>query len=744
MIDDTLSMNVEPGEPPSGLPFEQVLLVLWVSSGSASRLDSVLADVRESEALRAASLIVVHPAEATDDVDAALRAAPDVRRLLAPEDSARACADIIRAELDQVDTQYLLVTAMPRHARDVSRLVAEARRGFNDLGALASQLRAPVLLPTALTPRQVVIAYVAHAMGRPEAPTGAQMDFLGALTFDAARPVVDGIDPRGRDAEIRVFLNARPDPGMPRPPWRMNVVLYSGSEEVVRSEATELVQRVDRHGVLRWEDLVLRLPLLQAGTGHFRMGLELTGSHPEFHRRRDLPPRQGVIAAARTVQMRAPGSDDVVGRYLLHLTSGRKAAFLTVQAATGQRADRSWRASLLKKDLNFILRSKGHRRMRWWRLIRLLTRPVLGRRRIWLIGERSDTAQDNGMHLFRHLRTQQPQDKVYYIIERDSPHRPRVAGLGHIVEHSSLRHRLLMLHAEVLANAYSIHYMIPSGWAAGDYLRHLAWRVGALRVYLKHGVHLSPNAVERGSQGYDVVLTVTGRETEALRATSGYTGQLAHTGLPRYDALVQTPPSRTILFMSTWRRYLVPKVFGRANADQIAYQGSEYQRFMDQLLGSQRLQHMLLEHDYRLVFVPHYRLADRFAGVPTAGDRISIGDTDHVGLQELIRQCDAFVTDYSSVHFDVAYLGTPIIYARFDEVDFETRHASPSWFDYQKDGFGPVAYTLEQTLDELEALLERGCTQADLYRQRVDAEFTYRDQENCRRAVEAIEQRLDR
>src|SRR5699024_9836587 len=129
--------------------------------------------------------------------------------------------------------------------------------------------------------------------------------------------------------------------------------------------------------------------------------------------------------------------------------------------------------------------------------------------------------------------------------------------LGHVVAHSSWRHILLMLHVRVLADAYSIHHMLPRSWDATQYARHLAGRVGALRVYLKHGVHLSPNAVKRGSAGYDVVLTVMPRETEASRAVSGYDRQLAETGLPRYDALVPTERSRTILFMSTWRRYLV-------------------------------------------------------------------------------------------------------------------------------------------------------------------------------------------
>src|SRR5699024_8111005 len=101
--------------------------------------------------------------------------------------------------------------------------------------------------------------------------------------------------------------------------------------------------------------------------------------------------------------------------------------------------------------------------------------------------------------------------------------------------------------------------------------------------------------------------------------------------------------------------------------------------------------------------------------------------------------CDVFVTDHSSVHFDAAYLGKPVIYARFDREEYETRHAAPSWFDFERDGFGPVVETLEATLDELERVLTGGCVQRQVYRERVERLFTHHDHGNAQRLVDAIE-----
>src|SRR5690606_14357523 len=144
--------------------------------------------------------------------------------------------------------------------------------------------------------------------------------------------------------------------------------------------------------------------------------------------------------------------------------------------------------------------------------------------------------------------------------------------------------------------------------------------------------------------------------------------------------------------------------------------------------------HQILErHDHRLVFLPHYNLADQFHQVRPASDRVRVVEPTGDGIQRLVRTCDVFITDHSSVHFDAAYLGKPVIYARFDREEYETRHAAPSWFDFEREGFGPVTQTLEETLDELERVLSRGCLQQQVYQGRVQRLFTYRDQQNAER-----------
>jgi hypothetical protein len=479
----------------------------------------------------------------------------------------------------------------------------------------------------------------------------------------------------------------------------------------------------------------------QLPTGSYELVLDLVGDQQLTPRR--LRPSIGSVATGRTrkTAWTLRGHQGST-RYLLSSTGSARVTRLAVQQdASGRRAALRWGLRRLRQDLRYVARGQGERQVRRLLLVRLVTRPFF-RRQIWIVGERRDTAQDNGVQFFRFIRRSRPRRRAYYVIERDSPEFPRIRRLGNVVAHSSWRHQLLMLHADVLANAFSISNLVPRSWDPSEYHFDLAWRIGALRVFLQHGVHISPAALQRRTTGYDLVVTSAPQETQALREVSGYDAELVETGLARYDTLTPGAGSSTVLFLTTWRRYLPSRVFAGQGRRTDEFEGSAYQLFTSSLLQSTRLSQLLERHDHRLVFVPHHNIADQFRQVRPAGDRVRVLEPTGDDIQRLVRTCDVFVTDHSSVHFDAAYLGKPVIYARFDREEYETRHAAPSWFDFQRDGFGPVVETLEETLDELERVLSDGCVQQQLYRERVERLFTYHDQRNAQRLFDAIEARL--
>lgn len=493
--------------------------------------------------------------------------------------------------------------------------------------------------------------------------------------------------------------------------------------------------RVSTVGVWSRSALEFEVPTADLADGAYR--LELAVVNPVEDTVADgttswvpVEPSTGVLASSRPHR--------VGQRWVQVLPAAGRAACWIRLAPDTARARVAWVLRDAVRDLAFAARA---RRFSWVRAARLVTRPFVPRGPIWLVGERPETARDNGQALFAHLRRTRPEAAVFYVITADSPMRGAVDPLGHVVIHSSWRHRVLMLHADVLANAYSVKHMLPSRWHPGAYMRQCAWRVGAHRIYLKHGVHLSPYAVKRANGGYDLVATVGDREAEALGATSGYTDELVRTGLARYDALVPPGvPSRTVLFMPTWRRYLVPTLFGSGDSALVPYQGSTYQQFIDGFLGSPVLAETLAAHDLTLQVVPHYNLAGQVRAEHLATDRIRLLDAATADIPALLRSCDLLVTDYSSVQFDVAYVGTPVVYCEFDREEYTAGHSAFSWFEIGRDGFGPVTQDVAGTVAAIEQYASRGFARESEYDDRVRSVFAHQDHDNAERLVAAIDQ----
>ncbi|SEE98609.1 CDP-glycerol glycerophosphotransferase family protein [Ruania alba] len=535
------------------------------------------------------------------------------------------------------------------------------------------------------------------------------------------RPVCEFIDHSA--GRLLVHVHLRGSDESPESSFRLR--LRSRTGYVAATVEAPVAERVNTVGRRSFAALAFAVPIERVPDGGFRLEVARTGSTTWV----PVGTSPGLLASSRLMTVGAR-------RMQVFPAAGRSATWVRFSSWT-RWARVVWAFRNVLRDLAFIL----YLRRFWWvRPVRALTRPFVPRGEIWLIGERAETARDNGRALFAYLRQNRPAAPIYYTIDKDSPMVGAVASLGHVVWRSSLRHRILMLHASVLANAYSIKHMLPSRWRPGAYMNQCAWRVGAKRVYLKHGVHLSPDALKRANGGYDLLLSVGPAETAAMSATSGYRGRhLRETGLARYDNLRPERPSRTVLFMPTWRRYLVPTLFGSASDAQVAYPGSTYQEFVDGFLGDPRLAHVLQAYDLRLAVVPHYNLASLLRPEQLASQRIEILDGASADIPGLLRSSAMLLTDYSSVQFDVAYVGAPVVYAQFDREEYAAGHGGTGWFDTVRDGFGPQVTTVLGAIEAIERYAVADFEREEKYAERVARIFAYQDRENCARIAAAID-----
>ncbi|WP_320783704.1 glycosyltransferase [Streptomyces sp. CRN 30] len=412
----------------------------------------------------------------------------------------------------------------------------------------------------------------------------------------------------------------------------------------------------------------------------------------------------------------------------LRVAAGRKAR---IADAARRFADQT--AAVLKRRPGWRLR------LLYW-----LTRPVLARRDIWIVGERQDTAQDNGYHFFRYMRENHPERDVHYVIAPNSADREKVAGFGNVIALGSWKHKLYLLNAARLISPYDLEaYLAPPGIAKVEYLRRFGDLMRYRRVFLQHGVTYNDvsQSAHKQSTSVDLFVAASQHEADYIASEMGYDrGEAKALGFPRFDKLQPVEPEQpTILLMPTWRRDIVVPSYNRSRRPKVQFAASEYYRFFSLLLEDERLRNALRESGVRLEFFPHYEIRPYLRHFKVDHPSISVADPKKRGVQEAMKECSLLVTDYSSVFFDVAYMGKPVVYVPFDEDDFYGRHYRRGYYNLSEDGFGPVCRTVDDAVDEIIAAIDRKFTVESPYSDRVDEFFVRRDMANSARVFEAID-----
>ena len=99
------------------------------------------------------------------------------------------------------------------------------------------------------------------------------------------------------------------------------------------------------------------------------------------------------------------------------------------------------------------------------------------------------------------------------------------------------------------------------------------------------------------------------------------------------------------------------------------------------------------------------------------------------------------VTDHSSVQLDFAYMKKPLTYFQFDNDRYWKYHYQKGYFDYEKDGFGPVFTEPDGLMDYISERAALSFENEEKYLQRHKDFFTLYDTDNSKRNYEAIKER---
>ena len=209
---------------------------------------------------------------------------------------------------------------------------------------------------------------------------------------------------------------------------------------------------------------------------------------------------------------------------------------------------------------------------------------------------------------------------------------------------------------------------------------------------------------------WDVLLSPNAASTPRLAGAFGYRGRLAETGYPRNDALTGpgaeavrdrtraamglTSQQTAVLYAPTWRDQ---EVFGGSGPLALPLDVAALRA--------------ALPDDVVVLVRAHNMVTGRLASEPLPG---VLDVSYHPDIRDLYLAADALVTDYSSVMFDFAITGKPIVLSAPDLEAFAGTLRG-FYFDLGPVAPGPLTTSLEELAGALGDLPGVAAGHADAY-----------------------------
>lgn len=360
------------------------------------------------------------------------------------------------------------------------------------------------------------------------------------------------------------------------------------------------------------------------------------------------------------------------------------------------------------------------------------------KRRIWLVFEKfCSAAQDNGYYFFKYCMENLPADRkkdIYYVIDKNTDDYEKLKPYGgQVLQFMSFRHLLYAINARVYVGSDSRKHLYA--WRPKPNL--ISIRMASRPIhFLQHGV----TALKRtdglfgakGSSPMTHITTTSDYEQHIMDEFWGYSPSNAPVlGFTRWDVLEDKsdPGEKTILVMPTWRAWLEEK----PEEDFIA---SDYFRNYMDMLGSEKLSSCLKENGVKLIFFIHPKFKDYLGRFSSPSENIELVQFGSRPLNDIMMKCQMLVTDYSSVCWDVYYMGKPVIFYQFDYDMYMEVHGS--YLDMEHELFGDRYTELDDVIEGIRAGIENGFEESGRAKEMRGKYFKYIDSDNSKRTYEYL------
>lgn len=351
---------------------------------------------------------------------------------------------------------------------------------------------------------------------------------------------------------------------------------------------------------------------------------------------------------------------------------------------------------------------------------------------IWLYCDRENIL-DNAYEQFRHDFDKNDGVKRYYIVcdyKKDKKYfTPKQRK--HLVKFKSLQHKLLFLNcSKILTSFNSVSIYSPFD---GLPLKWYSDITEYETVYLQHGLLHARLPLLYCKEKSNIDTVVISSDFERNNFTNLYhfrDSDLIQTGMPRFDAIdISRKAKRKILFSPSWRKNLIGEYINNTRALYVdKFLKSAFYTSTMEFLNSKELADLLEKYDLTLDFKNHpiFRDYDRYMKVDNPRIRVT---QDSCDMQDYL----AMITDYSSIVFDFVYLERPILYFVPDYEIFKAgvTHSYNILDLPLEEGFGDIAQTADELLENIRYLAENDFVPKDIYAKRMQNFFGERTRDHA-------------
>jgi len=272
-------------------------------------------------------------------------------------------------------------------------------------------------------------------------------------------------------------------------------------------------------------------------------------------------------------------------------------------------------------------------------------------------------------------------------------------------------------------------------------------------VFLQHGVTKDDISLWLSRKVLDLLVTSTQPETASfIEDETPYrftTREVKLLGMARYDRLLELAAregeKRFITVAPTWRNGLMKSDKDDEGRREVVddFWESSYAVNWLSFLQSRELEQIASVYDCVVKFFPHPNFSKVFEK-RDFGAHVELAQYESVAFQSVVSRSKVLVTDFSSVGFDAAVADVPVIYFQFDDARSGGHIMTEGYFDYVRDGFGPVVRTNADLLSATSQICSGAWADEELYAERRSRTFSFERGSSCRSTLSAIDNLFER